>query len=71
MMAHRAAPNDRPRIVRLITRLALGGPARQALLLTRELAPQYDTTLGAGVLAPGERELPARMGPGAGSFARG
>lgn len=45
---------DRPRVVRLITRLNVGGPARQALLLTRELAIDYPTTLAAG--RPTERE---------------
>lgn len=38
----------RPRVVRLITRLNVGGPARQALLLTRDLAPTFDTMLAAG-----------------------
>jgi glycosyltransferase involved in cell wall biosynthesis len=44
-------------IVRLITRLNIGGPARQALLLTRQLAPQFPTTLAAGAPAVGEGEL--------------
>ena len=40
--------SSRPRVVRLITRLNVGGPARQALLLTRDLAPTFDTMLAAG-----------------------
>lgn len=44
-------------IVRAITRLNIGGPARQALLLTRALAPEYTTTLLAGRPASEEGEL--------------
>lgn len=44
-------------LVRLITRLNIGGPARQALLLTRELSPAYETTLVAGSPQPGEGEM--------------
>lgn len=44
-------------VVRLITRLNIGGPARQALLLTRALAPEFDTVLGVGTPAPEEGEL--------------
>ena len=47
----------RPRVVRLITRLNIGGPARQALLLTKELSRTYETTLGAGWSPAGEGEL--------------
>lgn len=36
------------RILRVITRLNIGGPARQALLLTRRLRPDYETRLVAG-----------------------
>jgi glycosyltransferase involved in cell wall biosynthesis len=46
-----------PRLVRVITRLNVGGPARQALLLTRELAPDFDTVLVAGRSASTEGEL--------------
>lgn len=35
-------------VLRLITRLKIGGPGRQALLLTRSLAPEFATTLAAG-----------------------
>ena len=48
---------SRPRVVRMITRMAVGGPGRHALLLTRGLADEYDTTLAAGRPAPGEGEL--------------
>jgi glycosyltransferase involved in cell wall biosynthesis len=47
----------RPRLVRVITRLNVGGPARQALLLSRELATDFDTVLVAGYPAPSEGEL--------------
>ena len=44
-------------LVRLITRLNVGGPARQALLLTRELREDYPTVLGAGHPTAVEGEL--------------
>lgn len=45
----------RPRVLRVVTRLNVGGPARQAVFLTRELAARgYDTRLVWG--ASGERE---------------
>lgn len=44
------------KIVRLITRLNIGGPARQALLLTREMTDS-PTVLAAGTPAPEEGEL--------------
>lgn len=44
-------------VLRLITRLNVGGPARQALLLTRELAHLYPTTLAAGSPQVSEGEL--------------
>lgn len=47
----------KPRILRLITRLNIGGPAIQALSLTRAFALEYDTTLGAGYAAPNEGEM--------------
>lgn len=46
-----------PHVVRVITRLNIGGPARQALLLTRELSPEYSTALVAGTAPPEEGEL--------------
>lgn len=50
-------PSRRPEVVRLITRLNIGGPARQALLLTKELDAQWPTLLGAGTPNPEEGEL--------------
>ena len=47
----------RPAILRLITRLNVGGPARHALLLSRELAADYDTTLAAGTPTESEGEM--------------
>ena len=44
-------------VVRLVTRLNVGGPARQALLLTRALADEFPTVLAAGRPAPAEGEL--------------
>jgi len=48
------------RVLRAITRLNIGGPARQALLLTHALSPEFATTLvaGAPALAEGELEDP-------------
>ena len=47
-------------ILRLITRLNIGGPARQALTLTKELRPEFDTVLAAGAPAVDEGELTDR-----------
>jgi glycosyltransferase involved in cell wall biosynthesis len=44
-------------VLRLITRLNIGGPARQALLLTKALRGEYETVLGAGRPPDGEGEL--------------
>lgn len=52
-----AVPPSRRRVLRLITRLNVGGPARQALLLTRSLADDFPTRLAAGRPAPSEGEL--------------
>lgn len=52
-----SAGAPRPQVLRLITRLNVGGPARQALLLTRQLADEYPTTLGAGTPTAREGEL--------------
>jgi glycosyltransferase involved in cell wall biosynthesis len=46
-----------PRVLRLITRLNVGGPARQALLLSRHLPPEFPTTLAAGTPTEAEGEL--------------
>ena len=43
--------------LRLITRLNVGGPARQALLLTRELRDEFPTVLAAGRPTSSEGEL--------------
>jgi glycosyltransferase involved in cell wall biosynthesis len=45
---------DRATVLRLITRLNIGGPGRQAILLTRGIGPDFPTVLAAGI--PGERE---------------
>jgi glycosyltransferase involved in cell wall biosynthesis len=45
------------RVARLITRLNIGGPARQALALTQHLRPEFETVLGAGTPAAAEGEL--------------
>jgi len=47
----------RRHVLRLITRLNVGGPARQALLLTRRLDDDFPTVLAAGQCAAGEVEL--------------
>ena len=47
----------RSELVRVITRLNVGGPARQALLLSRELADEFPTTLVAGTPTPTEGTL--------------
>ncbi|MDP9070208.1 MAG: glycosyltransferase [Actinomycetota bacterium] len=44
-------------VLRLITRLNVGGPARHALLLTHGLEPRFATTLAAGTPPPWEGEL--------------
>lgn len=46
-----------PRVLRLITRLNIGGPAIQALLLTRELQDRYPTVLATGRAPEHEGEL--------------
>lgn len=44
-------------VLRLITRLNIGGPARQALLLTKALRDTHPTILAAGTPQQGEGEL--------------
>lgn len=44
-------------VVRMITRLNIGGPARQALLLTKELRQEWPTTLVSGAAPEHEGEL--------------
>lgn len=53
-------PNEMPTsptVLRLITRLNIGGPAIQALLLTRSLRETHPTVLAAGSPSPEEGEL--------------
>lgn len=45
------------RVLRLVTRLNVGGPARQALLLTKELGERFPTVLAAGRPTESEGEL--------------
>lgn len=52
-----ADTHAKPRVLRLITRLNIGGPARQALLLTKDLSARYSTVLGAGTPPQDEGEL--------------
>ena len=53
------------RVVRVVTRLNVGGPARHVALLEAHLPPLgYTSTLVYGALHAGERELPAPAGPG-------
>lgn len=51
------SPTGRFEVLRLITRLNIGGPARQALLLTKELHDRWRTMLVAGAPTPEEGEL--------------
>lgn len=44
-------------MLRLITRMNIGGPARQAILLTKGLASEFPTILAAGRPGPSEGEL--------------
>lgn len=44
-------------VLRLITRLNIGGPSKQALLLTKELRDRWPTLLGAGRVQEAEGEL--------------
>ena len=46
-----------PRLLRVITRLNIGGPARQAIYLTKSLASEFNTRLLVGHLATGEALL--------------
>ena len=45
------------RVLRLVTRLNIGGPARQALLLTKELQDRFPTVLAAGRPTETEGEM--------------
>jgi glycosyltransferase involved in cell wall biosynthesis len=48
---------DNAPLVRLVTRLNVGGPARHALILTRELQTEFPTVLAVGHTGPREGEL--------------
>ncbi len=48
---------SQPHVLRLITRLNIGGPARQALLLSKALRDEFTTTLAAGRPQANEGEL--------------
>jgi glycosyltransferase involved in cell wall biosynthesis len=48
---------DRPTVVRMITRLNIGGPARQALILTKALRDEYRTVLAVGKASRSESQL--------------
>ena len=51
-------PGPRPRVLRVVTRLNVGGPARQAVFLTRELAARgFETRLAWGASGPGEGQI--------------
>jgi glycosyltransferase involved in cell wall biosynthesis len=58
-----ASPGARPsRIARVITRLNVGGPAIQAIDLSRDLAARgFDTCLVHGALGPAEGDMTAMM----------
>jgi glycosyltransferase involved in cell wall biosynthesis/2-polyprenyl-3-methyl-5-hydroxy-6-metoxy-1,4-benzoquinol methylase len=49
------APRPR-RVVRVIARLNVGGPALHAVIAAAGLRPEFDTTLAVGRVAPGEAE---------------
>ena len=51
------APAARKTVLRLITRMNIGGPARQAILLTKGLSAEFPTVLAAGRPAEAEGEL--------------
>ena len=44
-------------VLRLVTRLNIGGPARQALMLSRDLKDEFPTVLAAGHTDEREGEL--------------
>lgn len=53
----RSVEEGLPRVLLLITRLNIGGPAAQALLLAKGLEPQFATVLAAGTPSTSEGEL--------------
>lgn len=50
-------PIARPRVVRLIARLNVGGPAQHVAWLNAGLGDEFESTLIAGNIAPGEDEM--------------
>ncbi|HEU5236114.1 MAG TPA: glycosyltransferase, partial [Pyrinomonadaceae bacterium] len=50
-------PKPKPRVLRIIARLNVGGPARHVVWLSAGLNPDYDTLLVAGVVPPGEDDM--------------
>jgi glycosyltransferase involved in cell wall biosynthesis len=52
-----SAPVPPTTVLRLITRMNIGGPARQAILLTKGLSAEFPTLLAAGRPAQAEGEL--------------
>jgi glycosyltransferase involved in cell wall biosynthesis len=53
----REAGKTRPKVVRIIGRLNVGGPARLACLLHEQLADEFDTRLIIGSLGDGESDM--------------
>ena len=51
------AERERARVLRVITRLNIGGPARHAMILTKGLASEFPTALAAGHVDAFEGEL--------------
>jgi glycosyltransferase involved in cell wall biosynthesis len=57
-MSRAAGSRETPRILRIITRLNIGGPSIQAVTLSERLAPRgYQTRLLHGRLGPGEGDM--------------
>ncbi len=54
---HDLAPPTHSTVLRLITRMNIGGPARQAILLTKGLSAEFPTVLAAGRPSEAEGEL--------------
>ena len=52
----------KPRLVRIIARLNVGGPAQQACMLHEKLSPAYETYIVIGSLAPGESDMSYLLG---------
>ncbi len=59
MKRFRSGSRMKPRVVRAIARLNVGGPALHVTYLTAGLADRYPTVLVAGAVAPGEADMSA------------